>query len=332
MNLTPEQKGKLFEDWVKLHLFKSDYFILEELTHPYEAGKERRIESMKNPDFKFKCKKSGREFWVEAKYRSHFKNEKIEWAKPDQMLRYRDMNSDEVPVFIVIGYEGTPDNPAYVSFFHINELKYSALFNSTLKEFDTHKIPFTEDVILNRIPTVKTKPNTIRAETKAKPRNKYKWVIVAALIIVAVIFYNSSSLKSTDIESPDAIALNRDRDKICSYYANSQQNKLNVDAYFAPAVSRFITRTNLTSEDVKKCMATDKNEFKNEEFKLSRDEILLDRTENGIRYYRFWMHYKCYRVSLRKNEDCDVNVEIGFDQSNKFVSYKEVKIENLKFY
>ena len=328
MNLTSEQKGKLFEDWMKNHLFPSKYFDLIDVPLPYEVGKDRYVESIKNPDFKFRCKKSGRLFWVEAKYRKGFNIEdnKLYWASnPNQLIKYNHQNSKGIPVFIAIGYEGTPDNPANVSFFHINDLKYEGLYKTTLKEFDVKNTPFTDASFIDRIP--KTKANTFSPVTRVKEKSlkKYLWGIpVLVLIFASPIFYYLNSNKSFQNKIV--------RDKIHNYYAAAQQENINVDEYFAPNVLQFITEHNLTPDDIKKSIAKDKNEFQNQHFTLKEDDILLDRKEGGIRYYSFWIHYTCYRTSMRKTEDCDVNVEIGVNNSYKFIFYKEMKIENLKFY
>jgi hypothetical protein len=43
------------------------------------------------------------------------------------------------------------------------------------------------------------------------------------------------------------------------------------------------------------------------------------------------VNYNCYRRSKDKNQFCKVNVEVGFNENNKIVSYKELKIEDLRF-
>ena len=93
---------------------------------------------------------------------------------------------------------------------------------------------------------------------------------------------------------------------------------------------------NITADEVNNAIASSKNEFTSPRFIVNRFSngcnFMLSRTENGIRYYTFDLKYTCFRNSKQKFEECDITVEIGLNSSNKFVSYREIKLENLKFH
>lgn len=63
-------KGDEFEQYVRKHLFTKEEYDLVHQTHDYKTNKNDFVETSKEPDFKFRSRRSGREFLVEVKYRS----------------------------------------------------------------------------------------------------------------------------------------------------------------------------------------------------------------------------------------------------------------------
>jgi len=119
--------------------------------------------------------------------------------------------------------------------------------------------------------------------------------------------------------------------KILSQYYHDINNS-NFDAfnYFSENISQFITRRNITPNDIN-TIFNQNNEFIRGQSQIVNNEILFQRTENNISYYSYWVDYNCYRRSKEKNQFCKVNVEVGFNEMNKIASYKELKIEDLRF-
>jgi hypothetical protein len=129
-------KGKEFEDFTRSHLFtKNDYECLERTPNYIQND---YIESLKKPDFKFRSRKRGKEFFVEAKYRSVLNRGSFEF-KPDQLSRYKDYNK-ETPVYIVIGVGRQPQAPQKVFLIPIKDIsiKFDKLSRSFLNK---HQIP-----------------------------------------------------------------------------------------------------------------------------------------------------------------------------------------------
>ncbi|GAC1562726.1 MAG: hypothetical protein NVS3B13_36080 [Mucilaginibacter sp.] len=63
--------GQAFEDYVEEYLFPNNYYNLVEKTHNYQTNSRNYVESSLNPDFKFRDRYTGREFYVEAKFRAN---------------------------------------------------------------------------------------------------------------------------------------------------------------------------------------------------------------------------------------------------------------------
>lgn len=128
-------KGDEFESFVRTHLFPKEKYIILQKTHDYADNKDDFIESSKEPDFKFRASKSGRDFYVEAKYRSDFYRDAVEWCKPYQLRRYQDINK-KTPVCIVIGVGGNAGSPEQVFLIPIKDAIYTKLFCSFLRKFE----------------------------------------------------------------------------------------------------------------------------------------------------------------------------------------------------
>ena len=128
-------KGDNFEAYIRAHLFIKDRYDLIQRTHDYTTNKGDFVENTKEPDFKFRCLKTGKEFFVEAKYRSNYRDNAIEWCKPFQLKRYREIDK-KTPVFVTIGVGNESNSPRQIFFIPIKEIKYTKLFRSFLRDYE----------------------------------------------------------------------------------------------------------------------------------------------------------------------------------------------------
>jgi len=127
-------KGEKFEDYTK-SLFPASHFDLLHRTPDYDPDSKQFDESCLRPDFKFKDKKTGFEFYVESKYRKAIYGEKLEWCNYDQLKRYKEYDK-EAPVFVLIGLEGKPYDPEFVFFIPLKEAPYMSLYDSVLRKHE----------------------------------------------------------------------------------------------------------------------------------------------------------------------------------------------------
>jgi len=128
-------KGQDFEEYVRKWIFQKDKYEVVHRTHDYSDNKEDYIEDSLNPDFCFRDKSNKKEFYVEAKFRSSYWKDAIEWTYSDQFKRYNDADQKR-PVIIIIGVGGSPKMPEDIFIFPVKAVKYTKLFRSTLRPFD----------------------------------------------------------------------------------------------------------------------------------------------------------------------------------------------------
>jgi len=128
-------KGDEFEHYVRKCLFTKEEYDLVHQTHDYIANKNDFVETSKEPDFKLRSRRSGREFLVEAKYRSEFYQGAVEWCKPYQLKRYKAIDK-VISVLVAIGVGGLPESPKHVYVVPLKHIRYTRLFSSFLKEYE----------------------------------------------------------------------------------------------------------------------------------------------------------------------------------------------------
>jgi len=139
--------GDEFQQYVRKHLFPKEGYDLVHQTHDYEANKNDFVETSNEPDFRFRSRRSGREFLVEAKYRSRLYQGVVEWCKPYQLNRYKAIDK-AISVFVAIGLGGHPKSPEHVYIVPVRHIRYRRLFPSFLRHYE---VPADQCVNTDRI-------------------------------------------------------------------------------------------------------------------------------------------------------------------------------------
>jgi hypothetical protein len=143
-------KGDEFEQYVRAVIFPKEHYDVLEKTHDYRENKEDYIASSQKPDYLFKSKASGLEFYVEAKFRSRFQNQVLEWCKLFQLKRYHEVDLT-IPVFIVIGLGGQASIPEKVFLIPVRHIKFIRLYPGFLQKYEIRPDRSVSESILKRI-------------------------------------------------------------------------------------------------------------------------------------------------------------------------------------
>jgi hypothetical protein len=133
---TAKEKGEQFEQLI-VSKFDKRYFTLKEWRSD-KGINGRYAESSKNPDleFEFHLKRAKTIFAVECKWRGNYYKGGIEWAKKRQVERYNDFAADrKIPVFVIIGVGGTPNNPNKIFVVPLKALKFAFVTTNYLNKF-----------------------------------------------------------------------------------------------------------------------------------------------------------------------------------------------------
>ena len=118
---------------------------------------------------------------------------------------------------------------------------------------------------------------------------------------------------------------------IKNYYTALNNEGFDANKWFAEKVSAYISKSNITPDEINR-LHRENTEFVNKNCAIQDSSFTLNRTENEINYFQFECNFTCYRTSKNKYQSCNIQVEIGINSTNdKFTSYKELKVSNLKF-
>lgn len=255
MNFTSFKKGENFEKYVEEVLFSEKEYTLIHRTNSFEQNQNRYAENTLFPDFKFRCKKTNTEFYVEAKFRSKFNFEDklqiMSLAQRDRFISIQE--SENTPIFIAIGYEGIADSPNSVSLIPLNELIYLDLYPTFLKKFQIEKRTVSIETLNLNTPfsSYNAIENSIHQDKSEqyiqKTKKSKKTPILISLVAIIIIALSLFSYGSSDNDIENIL-----RQKTKQYYQTVDLGDVeSLENYINPKVSKWYTHSNITFDEIK---------------------------------------------------------------------------------
>ena len=147
-NQASKEKGVAFENYVETILFPKEAFDLLHKTNGPTQNDTRFVGSSLKPDFKFKCRVTNIEFWVEAKFRSKTFKNRYDILSDRQYKTFPKAVGNGEKIIIAFGYGGTADQPNHISLFPLQKDSLQVFFPQELLRFDHQKITVTSKEIL----------------------------------------------------------------------------------------------------------------------------------------------------------------------------------------
>lgn len=140
------REGSRWEKDAKEIIFPENRYDLLHETPSYKQNNGRFIESSLKPDFKFRDRKTKKEFWVECKFRSTLLNGKIEWTDLKQMQRYKTLCAQE-PVFICLAFDHEMNDQELYYLIPLQKINYTGLFPSFVHDFEISFSPIVSNIL-----------------------------------------------------------------------------------------------------------------------------------------------------------------------------------------
>lgn len=328
MNYTSFEKGEKFEKYVENELFNEKEYKLVHRTNNYEQNKSRYSEDTLKPDFKFRCKNTHQEFYVEAKYRSNFNlNDKIEVMSISQLERFKKIQQTEnIPIFIAIGYIGNPSEPHNISLIPLSDLIYLELYSSFLRKFTVNKgIIKSNELNLRSSHPVKESSNKEKEKITQKNnvsilhrRNRVQ-IGVAFLVIFLFGLLGLNYLHDNSIEQDI-------KQKTSDYYNTLDKGNINhLDDYINPTVDKWYNKTNLTLSEIKSEAAEYLKKYPKTKTEIQWDSFEVTPLNNDY-IVSYKMIYKILSEGKFKNKVYHLKINAVWDENLKLKSIYEVKI------
>lgn len=131
-----EEKGKEFVKLV-ISKFSKSYFKLKEWrSDKYEDGIYAEANTYPDLEFEFTLRDMKSAFAIECKWRKGYYKNGLEWAKEYQIKNYQNFAKEKnIPVFVVLGVGGTPNNPDEVFVLPLAQAGSIFISQSELKQY-----------------------------------------------------------------------------------------------------------------------------------------------------------------------------------------------------
>lgn len=128
-------RGDDFEQYIRDTLLPREAYDLLYKTHDFTEELEDYVTYTKQPDYKFRSKAVGIEFFIEAKFRGKFQDQVLEWCKLFQLKRYQELDNI-LPVLIVAGLGGRAGSPERVFVVPVKHIKFVKLYPGFLQKYE----------------------------------------------------------------------------------------------------------------------------------------------------------------------------------------------------
>ena len=307
-------KGEAFEKYVEQMLFPTELYDLIHRTKTYEQNKERYAEETLRPDFKFRCKKTQQEFYVEAKYRSKYDAlGKIEIAHLKQFRRFEEIVKEEkTPVFFVVGIAGQPFLPETLSLFSIQTIEYLSVYKNFLLKHQIASKPVAYDSLDFTIPE-DYDFNDFAVVNEPK-KNKALLFLVPILLVVLSLFYFHNKSKVT--------IKTKLKNQIELYYSTLENG--NIDSlhnFINPMVDSWYSKQNVSLNEIKREAKRYNKKYPDTEVHIIWDSFIYK--ELGDKYdVEYELFYKIN--TIKKKYHLRINTLLNKDL--RIESIKETKL------
>lgn len=340
---TPEsfKKGQQFEDFVERKIFTKDRYELITRTNTYEQNVNRYAEDTLKPDFKFRCKKTGQEFWVEAKYRSDFYKEQIEGLKYSQRDRFYSLSANEgVPIFIIIGYWGHANNPGKLSLIPLQKYQFIKMYRSFLREYEV-SIGSLSNQVLNlqtQKPDIeiedhikeeilqsnleKVKGSELTSKSK-KHNSKMKALLVMGLVIIILTIYSlgfSNGISEKPVRASFKVV-------ISDYYQAMNSNQIEkLPEFLSPHVTSWYGNINPTQEEIYQNAKAHRGKYPYSSSEIDWDTLKIINEEGGAYTVIYELMYQSKEKITDDYKVFNLKLITQWDANFKLKSISEVRL------
>lgn len=332
-------KGEAFEKFVEQTLFPDSHYELLHRTNTYDQNSKRYVGDSRKPDFRFKCILTGTEFHVEAKYRSKPFQGQYDILSEAQADSFPEIHQEECPIYIALGYGGTADNPAYVSFIPYEDHREIKIPVENVLMYQVPKNTIDSKLIYSPIleTTSEIQTNHLIEEDATTAQNKQEEtnlplskkrsgrtiamgvaIALALITIVAGVLYFP-----LDKNDPYEIEM---KSRIKNYYALSDANNLQkLTTYISPDMTFWYGLKNPSVQEVIDNIKEYRNKFPFSESSVDWTKFDVTPNPDGGYYAIYPLEYKVKSKIKAPYKVYDLKLFTVWDKDMKLVSIKEIR-------
>lgn len=338
---TPEsfRKGQQFEQFVEQNIFTEARYELITRTNTYEQNAVRYAEDTLKPDFKFRCKETGQEFWVEAKYRSELYDDQLEALSYPQRDRFYVLEKEEgLPVFVIIGYWGSASKPYALSLIPLRNYEFISIYRSFLRRYDLPLKPvsnlrmgFKRERIKEKETSSRSKQNRENSNEEKIPETrkvikKYnpKILGLAAVGLVAIILsiYSFGFSAEAPVRTPE----DQLKEVVADYYQSMNSNQIEkLPGFLSPQISNWYGEQNPTREWIYRNAKAHRGKYPYSSSDIDWDSFRVIPAEAGGYTVTYEMNYRSKEKITDDYKVYDLKLLTQWDENFKLKGITEIK-------
>lgn len=330
-NPTSYSKGEAFENFVEKILFPSNHYEILHKTQDIRQNSKRYVRSSLKPDFQFKCKTTGKIFYVEAKFRSKTFNDQYDVLSEQQYQSFPNLNQPQSPIYIAFGYGGNSESPDYISLIPLEAVNSRALSPEEIAKYDIIKeiYPYTsfdsktqleEKVSVNPPSEI---PKNEMSGQKINIKNYDPKILIAAFIgVFAILFtfyaFNFSQDKITTEEQLKEI--------IANYYQSMNSNQVEkLPEFLSSDVKSWYGDTEVNLNEIMKNARAHRGKYPFSKSDINWDSFKLVRKSDGNYFVSYEMIYKSKQEITDNYNVFDLKLLTEWDKNLKLRSITEIR-------
>lgn len=343
-------KGQKFENFIEKKIFPKSHYDIAKKTHDYSQNSERFVASSLEPDFEFRCKLTGRNFRVEAKFRTNPYKNSYDILSEKQFKSFPDLNSSDCPIYIAFGYGGDPSNPDYLSLIPFNAVNSRTL---SPEEVFSHKIEkelypplqFKEKEVEKETPEShfeedhqdKNSGNNHRKETQEeseeRPHSESKQglkkysskvlglaavgVLAIVMTIYGFVFSSEAYVKTPEDQLKEIIA---------DYYQSMNSNEIEkLPEFLSPQVTSWYGAQNPTREEIYRNAKAHRGRYPFSSSDIDWESFTVIPAEAGGYHVTYEMIYRAKEKISHDYTVYDLKLITNWDENFKLKSVTEIR-------
>ena len=241
-NKESQIKGDQFERYVEEIIFPEAHYELIYKTSDGNQNFRRYARKSMEPDFQFRCRVTGKEFHIEAKWRAKPYMDKYQVLSGQQFNSFPNLHSEAIPIFVVFGYGGLASDPDYVSFIPLKAIEAPYISPAKVHSFSIEKTYYPNNNFFIQENKTDPKPDNSTTAgnlitTKSRSNNKVLGLAAIGLVAILLGIYSFMiSVASDNITPPEKL-----QEIVADYYQSMNSNQIeklpeylssNVDSWY----------------------------------------------------------------------------------------------------
>jgi hypothetical protein len=330
-NPTSYTKGEAFENFVERILFPSSHYELLHKTQGISQNSNRYVRSSLKPDFQFKCRTTGKVFYIEAKFRSKTFNDNYEVLSEQQNKSFPHLNNPSSPIYIAFGYGGKAESPNYISLIPLEAVNSRALRPEKIAEYDINKeiYPHTSFDSKSQVEqkVVVDLPNDIPVHKASRPKLSIKnydlKILIAACIGVFAILF---TFYAFNFSEPNVTPEEQLKEIIADYYQSMNSNQVEkLPVFLSSDVKSWYGDKEVNLNEIMINARAHRGKFPFSTSDINWDSFKLVRLSDGNYFVSYEMIYKSKQKIMDNYNVFNLKLLTEWDSDLKLNSITEIR-------